>query len=99
MVTSTSILTTLFPLVLATIAGRDAFSGRDRLIRPNHSSAPVRGYSFTLNEVTKLSTTEYAGRPLAEFTPGCANGLRAVHTWIPGAELIDGAKTTPLKKV
>jgi hypothetical protein len=26
-------------------------------------------------------------------------GLRAVHTWIPGVESIDGAKTTSLKEV
>jgi len=54
-----------------------------------------------LNEVTKLSTTEYAERPLAEFTADAVKGLRAVHTynWIPGVELIDGAKATPLKKV
>ena len=71
------------------------------MIRPSQSSAPVYGYSFTLNEVTKLSTTEYAERPLAEFTPDAVEELRAVHTysWIPGVEVIDGAKATPLKKV
>jgi len=81
-------------------AGRIFLAG-DRLIRPSQSSAPVYGYSFTLNEVTKLSTTEYAERPLAEFTPDVVEGLRAVHTynWIPGVEVIDGAKATPLKKV
>src|SRR4029077_5716347 len=81
-------------------AGRIFLAG-DRLIRPSQSSAPVYGYSFTLNEVTKLSTTEYAERPLAEFTPDAVKGLGAGHTynWIPGVEVIDGAKATPVKKV
>ena len=47
-------------------------------------------YRVILNEVSKLSTTEYAERPLAEFTPDALKGRRAVHTynWIPGVELI-----------
>ena len=81
------------------VAGR--ISGGRPVDSPCQSSAPVYGYSFTLNEVTKVSTTEYAEHPLAEFTPDAVKGLGAVHTynWIPGVEMIDGAKTTPLKNV
>jgi hypothetical protein len=42
---------------------------RPAMIGPSQSSAPVYGYSLTLNEVTKLSTAEYAESPLVEFTP------------------------------
>jgi hypothetical protein len=40
--------------------------------------------------VTKLSTTEYAERPVAEFTPDALKAVRAAHTYnrIPGVELI-----------
>jgi hypothetical protein len=43
-----------------------------------------------VNEVTKLSTTACAERPVAEFTLDALMGLRAVHSynWIPGVELI-----------
>jgi hypothetical protein len=80
-------------------AGR-IFQAGARLIRPSQNCSPVYGYSFSLNEVTRLSTTEYAERTLAEFRPEALK-VRAVHTynWIPGVEVIDGAKATPLTKV
>ena len=80
-------------------AGR-IFSAGGRLLRPSQSCCPVYGYSFTLNEIIRLSTSEYAERPLREFHPE-ALGVQATHTynWIPGAEVIDGAVMTPLAKV
>jgi len=71
-----------------------------RLIRPSQSCAPIYGYSFTLNQVTTLSPTEYKEVPLREFTPECV-GVDAVHTYnaIPGIEVIDGAKSTSRSKV
>jgi len=80
-------------------AGR-IFQAGTRLIRPSQSGCPFYGYSFSLNEVTRLSTTEYAERTLAEFTPEMLK-VQAIHTynWIPGVEVIDGAKVTPLAKV
>jgi hypothetical protein len=80
-------------------AGKTVWS-EGRLIRPSQSSCPIYGYSFTFNEVTSLSTTEYKERPLQEFRPESLN-LEAMHTynWIPGLEVIDGARNMPLAKV
>jgi hypothetical protein len=55
------------------------------MIGPSQSSAPVYGYSLTLNGVTKLSTTKYAESPLAEFTPDAVNcGRSTPTTGFPG---------------
>ena len=80
-------------------AGR-IFWADGRFIRPSQSCSPVYGYSFTLNEITKLSTTEYAERPIREFKPDPLK-VQAIHTynWIAGVEVIDGAKETPLAEV
>ena len=80
-------------------AGR-IFWAVNRFIRPSQSCSPIYGYSFTLNEVTKLSTAEYSERPLKEFRPEAIN-MRAMHTynWIPGVEIIDGARETPLSNL
>ena len=79
-------------------AGRIFWDGA-RWVRPSQSCAPVYGYSFTLNKVTKLSAWEYAERPIKEFRP-ISFGVQATHTynWIPGVEIIDGAKMTPIAK-
>ena len=79
-------------------AGR-IFWADSRFIRPSQSCAPVYGYSFTLNEITRLSTTEYAERPLLECRPETLS-MQATHTynWIHGVEMIDGARMTPLAK-
>lgn len=80
-------------------AGR-IFSANGRLIRPSQSCSPVYGYSFTLNEITKLSATEYSEQALREFRPE-ALGMQATHTynWIPGVEIIDGARVVPFSKI
>jgi hypothetical protein len=79
-------------------AGR-IFHTDQRVIRPSQSCSPVYGYSFTLNEITSLSTAEYSERALREFRPETLN-MQATHTynWLPGIEIIDGAKVTPLAK-
>jgi hypothetical protein len=70
--------------------GRTHFPGGRPADSPQPKLRSRLRYSFTLNEVPKLSTTECAERPLAEFTPDALMGLRAVHSynWIPGVELI-----------
>jgi hypothetical protein len=85
--------------MLATIAGGTHFPGGRPLDSPQAKLRSPLRYSFTLNEVTELSTTEYAERPLAEFTPDARRGRRAVHTynWIPGVELIVQRRTPPKK--
>ncbi len=71
-----------------------------RLIRPSQSGSPSYGYSFSFNEITKLSPTEYEERQLREFKPELI-GVEAMHTynWIPGIEVIDGAKETATSRV
>lgn len=68
-----------------------------RLIRPSQSCCPVYGYSFSLNEITKLSPTEYEELSLREYKPEVL-GVKAMHTynWIPGVDVVDGAKALPL---
>jgi hypothetical protein len=79
-------------------AGRIFWTG-NRFIRPSQSCAGIYGYSFTLNEITRLSTTQYAERPIREFRPEALN-MQATHTynWVLGVEIIDGANLTPLAK-
>jgi hypothetical protein len=64
-----------------------------RLIRPSQSCCPTYGYSFSFNEVTKLSPTEYEEHALREYKPESL-GVQGIHTynWIPGIEVIDGVK-------
>jgi hypothetical protein len=47
---------------------------------PSQTSAPVYGYSLTLNGVTKLSTAKCDESPLAEFTPDALNCGRCTPT-------------------
>lgn len=76
-------------------AGRIFWAG-NRWIRPSQSCAPIYGYSFSLNEITSLSTTQYRERTIREFRPEALN-MEATHTynWITGLEIIDGARMTP----
>ncbi len=80
-------------------AGRIIAAG-GRLIRPSQSCCPIYGYSFSLNEVTRLSPTEYEERTVREFKPDALK-VAAVHTynWISGVEVIDGAKPARLATV
>lgn len=71
-----------------------------RWIRPSQSSCPIYGYSFALNEITKLTTSDYEESFLREFKPEALK-MQAMHTynWIPGLEVIDGARDVPRSKV
>lgn len=81
-------------------AGRIFLDGK-RWVRPSQSCCPVYGYSFTLNEITGLSTTEYAERAVREVRPESLGAFKATHTynWIPGVELIDGTVTRRVEEV
>lgn len=79
-------------------AGR-IFSSADRLIRPSQSCSPVYGYSFSLQEITKLSTSDYREHPIREFRPETMH-KQATHTYncLSGIEIIDGATFVPLSQ-
>lgn len=71
-----------------------------RWIRPSQSGCPTYGYSFSFNEILRLSPAEYEERHLREFKPESL-GVEAMHTynWIPGVEVIDGAQDRPVRNV
>jgi len=79
-------------------AGR-VLQGGGRLIRPSQSCCPTYGYSFSLNEITALSPSQYRERALLTVTPEFWKGFCAVHTYnrAGNVELIDRARMTPLK--
>lgn len=72
-------------------AGR-IFKHGNTLIRPSQSATPRYGYSFTFNEVVRLTPTEYEERPILSVTPNCFPGLLATHTYNRSGdiEVIDG---------
>jgi hypothetical protein len=79
-------------------AGR-IFSSAHRLIRPSQSCSPVYGYSFSLQEITTLSTSDYREHPIREFRPETMH-KQATHTYncLSGIEIIDGATFVPLSQ-
>src|SRR5271157_40278 len=79
-------------------AGR-VLQGGGRLIRPSQSCCPTYGYSFSLNEITALTPSQYRERALLTVTPEFWKGFCAVHTYnrAGNVELIDRARMTPLK--
>jgi hypothetical protein len=82
-------------------AGR-IFQAHGRWIRPSQSCCPIYGYSFSLNEVAKLSPQEYSERTLLTVTPPDVNkDLCAVHTynWVGNVELLDGARMLAARHV
>jgi hypothetical protein len=81
-------------------AGR-VFRAENRLIRPSQSRCPIYGYSFSLNEITKLTPEDYSEQVLTTVTPEFWDGFCAVHTYnrVGNIELIDGARMTRLKDV
>jgi hypothetical protein len=74
-------------------AGRIFWSG-ESWIRPSQCCSPIYGYSFTLNEITRLTDAAYSERPICEIGSESFQGIRATHTynWIPAVEVIDGTK-------
>jgi len=79
-------------------AGR-VFAANNRLIRPSQNCCPVYGSSFSLNEITELSKTQYQERSCKTVTSW--DTLAGVHTYnfVGNIELIDGKIVTPLKRL
>jgi hypothetical protein len=79
-------------------AGR-VFAANNRLIRPSQNCCPVYGSSFSLNEITELSKTQYKERSCKTVTSW--DTLAGVHTYnfVGNIELIDGKIVTPLKRL
>ncbi len=56
-----------------------------RLFRPAQDCSVRYGYAITLNEVTKLTPTEFKERPAGYLSPW-EKGLMGTHTWNESAE-------------
>jgi hypothetical protein len=64
----------------------------EKLIRPSQDCTLTYGYSFTWNEVTKITPEEYEERPLITVLPDWSPGLQGTHTYnrANGVEVVDG---------
>ncbi|MDQ6666578.1 MAG: hypothetical protein M3Z23_19535 [Acidobacteriota bacterium] len=70
----------------------------DKLLRPSQDCSKRYGYSFSLNEIVKLTPDEYEERPLVTVEPTWASGLRTTHTYnrLGRIEVTDGTKLVPI---
>jgi hypothetical protein len=72
------------PLKSDVIGSRPAgrlFDWQGRLIRPAQDSSTEYGYAVVFQEVTELTPTRYAERPVGRLDPDWAPGLRGTHSW------------------
>lgn len=63
-----------------------------RLFRPTQDCSVSYGYAITVNEVTRLTPTEFAEHPVAWIGPTWSPGLLGTHTWNESSrfQVIDG---------
>jgi len=63
-----------------------------RLLRPSQDGSRGYGSSFGLNEITVLTETDYAERPVLTVGPDWAPNMVATHTYnrIGSIEVVDG---------
>jgi hypothetical protein len=61
-------------------AGR-LFDWNGRLIRPGQDSSREYGHAVVFNEVTELTPTTFAERPIGRLEPDWAPGIRSTHSW------------------
>lgn len=84
----------LNPLSLDIRGARPAgkiFKDKGKLLRPTQIGAPKYGYGIQINEIKKLSTTEFTEEKLSDLLPKWDNGLLASHTlnFVDGFTVID----------
>ena len=65
-----------------------------RLFRPTQDCSVRYGYAMTVNEITRLTATEFEEHAVAHVPPTWAPGLLGTHTWNETARLqvIDGLR-------
>ena len=68
------------------------FRSDGKLIRPSQDCTVTYGYSFSWNEVTKLTPDDYEEQPLFTVLPDWSPGLAGTHTYNRTAtvEVVDG---------
>lgn len=69
-----------------------AFYSNGRLYRPAQDCSIGYGYGITINEVIRLTPTEFEERPVRQIHPNWLPGLHATHTWNESSryQAIDG---------
>jgi hypothetical protein len=75
--------------------GAGALFYRDgRLLRPSQDCAVRYGYAIVLNEITRLTSAEFAERPIETILPDWQPGILGTHTVNRGGgyEVIDGIR-------
>jgi hypothetical protein len=74
------------------------FKREGKLIRPSQSGIIRYGYSFSLNEVVRLTTSEYDERMILTVEPTLFGDLMGTHTYnrAGSIEVIDGQRLTPI---
>lgn len=72
-----------------------------RLVRPSQDGSRGYGYSFTLNEITTLSVTDYVERPCVSIEPDWDPHLLGTHTYnrVEGVEVTDGKVSRPRRSI
>jgi hypothetical protein len=70
------------------------FYSNGRLLRPTQNCAIRYGYGITINEITRLTTTEFEERPVSYIGPDWRRGLLGTHTInsLNGLDVIDGLR-------
>jgi hypothetical protein len=74
-------------------AGR-IFAQEGKRIRPSQIGAPRYGYGIRLQEILKLTPTEFEERPLHDILPDCDTTGKATHTlnFADGFYVVDGQR-------
>ena len=85
------------PVSTSVINSRSAghlFWENGRLFRPTQDCSIRYGYAITLNEVTRLTPTEFEEHPVAHVPPKWMPGLLGTHTWNQSSafQVIDGLR-------
>ena len=65
-----------------------------RLFRPTQDCSVCYGYAITINEVTRLTPTEFQERPVTHLLPDWMPALEGTHTWNESSrwQVIDGLR-------
>jgi hypothetical protein len=73
------------------------FHENGRLLRPTQDGAIRYGYGITVNEIARLTTTEFEERPVSYMGPTWRRGLLGTHTInsIGAMQVIDGLRFHP----
>lgn len=72
------------------------FQRNGRLFRPTQDCSVRYGYGIVINEVTRLTASEFEERPVSYVPPSWSPGLLGTHTWNESSryQVLDGIRFT-----